>query len=106
MYTVLEASGKQYKVSVGDTIDIDELDRKAGETMEFDRVLMFVGDKTDETLIGQPVLSQVKVSGEVIGEVKGPKITVFKHKRRKDYRKKTGHRQRMIKVAIRSIEVK
>ena len=106
MYTVLEASGKQYKVSVGDTIDIDELDRKAGETMEFDRVLMFVGDKTDETLIGQPVLSQVKVSGEVIGEVKGPKIIVFKHKRRKDYRKKTGHRQRMIKVAIRSIEVK
>jgi large subunit ribosomal protein L21 len=47
----------------------------------------------------------VKVTGEVVGEVKGPKIIVFKHKRRKDYRKKTGHRQKMTRVAIRSIEV-
>ena len=45
------------------------------------------------------------MTGEVVGEVKGPKITVFKHKRRKDYRKKTGHRQKMTRVAIRSIEI-
>jgi large subunit ribosomal protein L21 len=63
---------------------------------------MLVGDNT---LIGRPTLPQVKVTGEVVGEVKGPKITVFKHKRRKDYRKKTGHRQKMTRVAIRSIDI-
>ena len=102
MYTVLETSGKQFKVAVGDEIDIEQVGREAGETISFDRVLMLVGD---DTLVGRPTLPQVKVTGEVVGEVKGPKITVFKHKRRKDYRKKTGHRQKMTRVAIRSIEV-
>ncbi len=102
MYTVLETSGKQFKVAVGDEIDIEQVGREAGESISFDRVLMLVGD---DTLIGRPTLPQVKVTGEVVGEVKGPKIIVFKHKRRKDYRKKTGHRQKMTRVAIRSIEV-
>jgi large subunit ribosomal protein L21 len=102
MYTVLETSGKQFKVAVGDVIDIEQVGREAGESISFDRVLMLVGD---DTLIGRPTLPQVKVTGEVVGEVKGPKIIVFKHKRRKDYRKKTGHRQKMTRVAIRSIEV-
>ena len=102
MYTVLETSGKQFKVAVGDEIDIEQVGREAGETISFDRVLMLVGD---DTLVGRPTLPQVKVTGEVVGEVKGPKITVFKHKRRKDYRKKTGHRQKLTRVAIRSIEI-
>ena len=102
MYTVLETSGKQFKVTVGDEIDIEQVGREAGETISFDRVLMLVGD---DTLVGRPTLPQVKVTGEVVGEVKGPKITVFKHKRRKDYRKKTGHRQKMTRVAIRSIDI-
>jgi large subunit ribosomal protein L21 len=102
MYTVLETSGKQFKVAVGDEIDIEQVGREAGETISFDRVLMLVGE---DTLIGRPTLPQVKVTGEVVGEVKGPKITVFKHKRRKDYRKKTGHRQKMTRVTIRSIEI-
>jgi large subunit ribosomal protein L21 len=102
MYTVLETSGKQFKVAVGDFIDIEQVGREAGESISFDRVLMLVGD---DTLIGRPTLPQVKVTGEVVGEVKGPKIIVFKHKRRKDYRKKTGHRQKMTRVAIRSIEI-
>ena len=102
MYTVLETSGKQFKVAVGDEIDIEQVGREAGETISFDRVLMLVGD---DTLVGRPTLPQVKVTGEVVGEVKGPKITVFKHKRRKDYRKKTGHRKKMTRVAIRSIEI-
>ncbi len=102
MYTVLETSGKQFKVAVGDVIDIEQVGREAGEAISFDRVLMLVGD---DTLIGRPTLPQVKVTGEVVGEVKGPKITVFKHKRRKDYRKKTGHRQKMTRVAIRSIDI-
>ena len=103
MYTVLETSGKQFKVAVGDVIDIEEVGRTPGETINFDRVLMLVSDK--ETLVGKPTLPQVKVTGEILGEVKGPKIVVFKHKRRKDHRKKTGHRQKHTQVAIRSIEL-
>ena len=103
MYTVLETSGKQYKVSVGDVIDIEQVGQTPGETINFDRVLMYVGD--DETLVGRPVLPEVKVTGEVVGEVKGPKIIVFKHKRRKDHRKKTGHRQKMTRIKISAIDV-
>ncbi len=103
MYTVLETSGKQYKVAVGDFIDIEQVGRTPGETIQFDRVLMLVGD--DDTLVGRPTLSQVKVTGEVVGEVKSPKVLIFKHKRRKDYRKLTGHRQRMTRVKINAIEL-
>lgn len=103
MYTVLETSGKQYKVAVGDVIDIEQVGRTPGDTISFDRVLMYVGD--EDTLVGRPTLSQVKVTGEVVGEVKAPKILVFKHKRRKDHRKLTGHRQRMTRVKISAIEV-
>jgi large subunit ribosomal protein L21 len=103
MYTVLETSGKQYRVSVGDMIDIEQVGRTPGESISFDRVLMCVGD--EDTLIGHPTLSQVKVTGEIVGEVKGPKIIVFKHKRRKDHRKKTGHRQKMTRIRINSIDV-
>lgn len=103
MYTVLETSGKQFKVSVGDVIDIETTGREAGETISFDRVLMYVGD--DNTLVGRPVLEEVKVTGEVVDAVKGPKVVIFKHKRRKDYRKKTGHRQQMTRVKISSIDV-
>ncbi len=103
MYTVLETSGKQYKVSVGDVIDIEQTGREAGETINFDRVLLYVGEK--DTLVGRPVLDQVRVTGEVVGNVKGPKVVIFKHKRRKDYRKKTGHRQQMTRVKISSIDV-
>jgi large subunit ribosomal protein L21 len=103
MYTVLETSGKQYRVSVGDMIDIEQVGRTPGETVSFDKVLMYVGE--EDTLVGRPTLSQVKVTGEIVGEVKGPKIIVFKHKRRKDHRKKTGHRQKMTRVKINSIDV-
>jgi large subunit ribosomal protein L21 len=103
MYTVLETSGKQYRVSVGDMIDIEQVGRTPGETISFDKVLMYVGE--EDTLVGRPTLSQVKVTGEIVGEVKGPKIIVFKHKRRKDHRKKTGHRQKMTRVRINSIDV-
>ena len=103
MYTVLEASGKQYKVAVGDVIDIEQVGRTPGETVSFDRVLMYVGD--DETLVGRPTLPGIKVTGEVVEEVKGPKVIVFKHKRRKDHRKKTGHRQKMTRIRISAIDV-
>lgn len=103
MYTILETGGKQYRVSVGDMIDIEKLTAAPGEKVNFDRVLMVVGE--DKTLVGRPTLPEVKVVGEVVGEEKGPKVVVFKFKRRKNQRRKTGHRQKYTRVAIREISV-
>jgi len=108
MYTILETGGKQYRVGVGDMIDVELLDAAQGSTVHFDRVLMLVGP--DQTLIGRPLLSQVKVTGEIISDddtdpVKGPKIVVFKFKRRKNQRCKTGHRQHYTRVKISGITV-
>jgi large subunit ribosomal protein L21 len=108
MYTILETGGKQYRVGVGDMIDVELLDAAQGSTVNFDRVLMLVAP--DQTLIGRPLLSQVKVTGEVVSDddidpVKGPKIVVFKFKRRKNQRRKNGHRQHYTRVKISGITV-
>lgn len=103
MYTIVETGGKQFRVSVGDTIDIEKLGVAPGEKLSFDRVLMLVGE--DKTMVGRPTLANVKVVGEVLGEQKGPKVVVFKFKRRKNQRRKTGHRQKYSRVAIREITV-
>ena len=108
MYTILETGGKQYRVGVGDMIDVELLDQAQGSTVNFDRVLMLVAP--DQTLIGRPGFSQVKVTGEIISDddtdpVKGPKIVVFKFKRRKNQRRKTGHRQHYTRVKISGITV-
>ena len=108
MYTILETGGKQYRVGVGDTIDVELLGEAKGSTVSFDRVLMFVGD--DQTLVGRPILPQVKVTGEILSDddedpALGPKLTVFKFKRRKNMRRKTGHRQHYTRVKISGITV-
>ena len=103
MYTILETGGKQYRVSVGDTIDIELLDAAAGATVNFDRVLMLVGP--DQTIVGRPTLPQVKVTGQVLGEEKGPKLAVFRFKKRKNVSTKTGHRQHYTRVKISDIAV-
>jgi large subunit ribosomal protein L21 len=108
LYTILETGGKQYRVGVGDTIDVELLDAAPGATVSFDKVLMLVGP--EQTLVGRPTLSQVTVTGEVLTDdaedpVKGPKVTVFKFKRRKNQRRKTGHRQHYTRVRISGITV-
>jgi large subunit ribosomal protein L21 len=103
MYSIVETGGKQYRVAVGDLIDVEVLDAAPGSTVSFDRVLMVVGP--EQTMVGRPTLPQVKVTGEVLGEEKGPKLTVFRFKRRKGIRKKTGHRQHYTRVKISGITV-
>ena len=103
MYSILETGGKQYRVSVGDTIDIELLDAAPGSSVSFDRVLMVVGP--DQTLVGRPTLPQVKVTGQVVGEEKGPKLTVFRFKKRKNISIKSGHRQHYTRVRISEIAV-
>jgi len=101
MYAVIKTGGKQYRVSEGDLLRVEKIKGEVGEVLEFDEVLMIVSDERVE--IGRPVLEDSKVVGEIVGQGKGKKITVFKSKRRKGYRKKQGHRQQYTALKIKEI---
>jgi large subunit ribosomal protein L21 len=99
MYAIVEDGGKQYRVQEKDTIYIERRDLPEGaKTLEFDRVLM-LGRGTD-TKIGTPLVEGATVTASLEGEVKGPKLRIFKFKRRKGYRLRKGHRQKLLKVTI------
>jgi large subunit ribosomal protein L21 len=91
MYAVIQTGGKQYRVSQGDLVTIEKIEGTAGDRVEIDSVLM-VGEGTQVT-IGQPHLPQARVVGTIVRQERGPKILIYKHKRRKGYQKKQGHRQ-------------
>jgi large subunit ribosomal protein L21 len=101
MYAIIEDSGTQFKVTTGDTIRIDRQVGEDEKTVTFDRVL-FVGGE-GEPKIGAPVLSGATVTAEVVGAQTGPKVTTVKHKRRKGYYKRIGHRQKFTAVKISAI---
>jgi len=107
MYAVIETGGKQYRVAPGDVIDIERLSGgdDGGNTNEvrFDRVLMVTGDNGAQ--FGDPVLAGALVKASLVGEVRGPKIRVFKKKKRTTYRKSRGHRQDLLRVRIEGIEL-
>jgi len=101
MYAVIEDSGSQFKVEEGDIIRVDLRDLPEDTTtIDFDRVLLVGGD---EAKIGTPVLDGAKVEAEVLTEVRGDKITIIKLRRRKNYRRKKGHRQKFLRVKITKI---
>ncbi len=103
MYAVIEDSGTQFRVSEGDELNVDlrELADDVRE-IEFDRVLLVGGD---ETKIGTPLLDGAKVVAEIVNpEAKGPKVHIYKWRRRKASRTKTGHRQKYIRVRIKEIK--
>ncbi len=104
MYAVIETGGKQYRVQAGDVIDVERLSAVSEEQPEvvFDRVLM-VDDGGDVT-VGNPVVEGAQVSGILVRPVRAPKVTVFKMKRRKGYRRKNGHRQDLHQVKIKDIQ--
>lgn len=102
MYAVIETGGKQYRVQEGDVIDVELSDGAAADSkVSFDRVLMVGGD---DVKVGSPVVSGASVRGVLLDYVRGPKIRVFKKKRRKGYRRTTGHRQDLRRVRIDAIE--
>jgi len=102
MYAIIEDQGRQYTVRQGDLVRLDLRDATEKESIVFDRVLMVRDD--NETKVGTPTLAGAKVIATVVGEVKGIKVVVRKFKRRKNYRRKQGHRQRYTQVRIESIE--
>ena len=102
MLAVIKTGGKQYIVKPGDIIDIEKIKGEEGSEVEFSDVLM-VSDGKGDIKVGTPVVESAQVKGTVLGEKKGSKITIFKFKRRKGYRKKAGHRQKYTSVKIDSI---
>ena len=101
MYAVIKSGGKQHKVSEGEEILLEKLSIDEGEVIEFSEVLAV--NKDGNLNVGKPLLEGAVVKGKVINHLKTKKITVIKMKRRKDYRKKQGHRQNLTKVKIESI---
>ena len=104
MHAIIETGGKQYRVSEGDTLFIEKLaDVDAGKEVSFDRVLaVFDGENT---VLGAPTVDGAAVRAEVVKNGKAKKIIVFKFKRRKNYKRKQGHRQPYTQVKITAITV-
>ena len=103
MYAVIKTGGQQYQVSEGDVIQVEKIEGRMGDTVEIDDVLMLRTDS--DVKIGTPVVQGAAVSATIVDQVKGKKIIVYKFKRRKDYRRKLGHRQNYTKLRIESIKV-
>jgi len=102
MYAIIEDSGQQFKVEEGQELEVDYREASAGEEIRFDRVLAY---RNQEGLqVGQPYLPSVYVRAEVLGPVIAPKIAIRKFKRRKNSRRKIGHRQLYTRVRIAKIE--
>jgi len=102
MYAVIQTGGKQYKATPGEELRVEKLDGKVGDEVYFDDVLLV--SKEDEVTVGSPVLENARVVAKITRHGRGPKIVVFKYKRRKGYRKKQGHRQDFTGIKITEIE--
>lgn len=100
MYAVIRTGGKQYRVSEGQTLRVEKLPGSAGDKVTFGEVLLVGGDTPK---IGQPLVTGASVSAEIKAQDRGPKIVIFKFRRRKNYRRKTGHRQPYTELKITGI---
>lgn len=101
MYAIIDDRGRQFKVEEGQELEIDYRDASAGDKVTFDRVLL-IGDG-QATQLGAPAVAGASVTAEVLGVEQGPKLTVQKARRRKNSRRRTGHRQLNTRVRIEKI---
>jgi len=104
MYAIIRAGGKQFKAEKGKTVRLPRMDAEPGSKITFDEVLLT--SDGDKVVTGTPTVKGASVVGEVVGEVKGEKIYVFKFKRRKNYRRKTGHRAKFTDVKITGVKLR
>lgn len=102
-YAIIEDGGKQYKAFVGGTIEVDHFDAEVGDQIDIEHVLL-VSDEGNVT-VGLPLVSGAVVQATVVGQVKGPKVTVFRYKPKKRIRVKTGHRQKYTRLQIDEIRL-
>lgn len=101
MYAVIRTGGKQYKVTPGDVLKVETLNLKKGDTLEIKDVCMIADGEI--ITIGKPMLESAKVTAEVVREGRGEKIIIFKHRRRKGYRRTNGHRQNFTEIKVKEI---
>jgi large subunit ribosomal protein L21 len=101
MYAVIQTGGKQYRVAEGETLRVEKLPASPGDKLSFSPLLF--ADDGGNVQVGKPNVSGIKVEAEVMGQGKGEKIVIFKYKRRKSYRRKTGHRQPFTALKITAI---
>jgi len=102
MYAVIMTGGKQYKVAPGEVVRVETLDAKKGDTVEIKDVYMIAdGDKIS---VGKPTLESATVTAEVVEEGRGEKLLIFKHRRRKGFRKTIGHRQNYTAIKVKEIK--
>jgi large subunit ribosomal protein L21 len=101
MYAIVKTGGKQYKVAVGDVVTVEKLDAAPGASVALPAILLVDGETvtTDAT-----ELAAVAVTGEILGQVKGPKIKIHKFKNKTGYHKRIGHRQKLSQVKVTGIE--
>ena len=104
VYAIIQARGRQLKVTPGAVIEVDGTPGEIGSEFNFDQVLLVEKDAGD-ILAGAPFVANAKVIGVVDGEARGPKLRVFKKKRRKGFRKTHGHRSIFVRVRITDIQV-
>ena len=102
MFAVIKTGGKQYKVQKDDKLLVEKLEGNEGDKVTLDEVLMVADGKTSK--FGEPVVKGAKVEATVVAQTRGPKITVFKKKRRQNYRRKKGHRQDLTMIQITNIK--
>jgi large subunit ribosomal protein L21 len=108
MYAVFRSGGKQYRVSPGASVRLEKLPGEVGSAITLDEVLMLGPDAADaeegDVKIGAPTVDGARVTGTITAQGRGPKLTVFKMKRRKGYRRKYGHRQDFTEIRVDQIE--
>jgi large subunit ribosomal protein L21 len=103
MYAIFRALGKQFRAEKGQVLRLPRMQEAPGTTVTFDEVLLTSDGESVRT--GAPTVKGAKVVAEVLGEVKGEKLYIFKFKRRKGYRRKTGHRQKFTDVRVTDLTV-
>lgn len=101
MFAIIQTGGKQYKVSVGQSIDVEKLERQVGDKVKFDVLMICDGDNIKT---GTPTIKDAVCEAEVVAQGKADKIIVYKYKAKKNERKKQGHRQPFTRVKIVSVK--
>ncbi len=101
MYAIFKSGGRQYEAKPGHIIKLDKISGEVGENVVLNQVLFF--SDGDQVKVGRPMVDGVAVQATIVEHGRLPKIVIFKHKRRKDYRKKTGHRQALTAVRVENI---
>ena len=102
MFAVVRTGGKQLRVAPGESVRVEKLDGAIGDTVELDEVLLLGGE--GDARIGTPLVQGAKVIGKITDQALGPKLIIFKMKRRKGYRRKAGHRQLYTEIRVDRVE--